>query len=429
MRRRPKVLIVLVAGACLATGTAGLAQAPQGRYTLWNFLGIPGGIQKLRDANANSSGRFPGLERKPPLKRIADPENLESDNPAIKTAAEAKQQEDLKKQKIKAIRYLATVGCGCYPGVAEALMAALDDCTEEVRYEAARAIRAAARSHCSGYTKRPKVAKLTPNRYPRQHGEGDGCSPNCCCTEEMSQKLYMVAYERDDTGCWLEPSARVREAARDALRTCCPNCGYAEPEAVQGTVEGTDEVEGTGDMGDDVEGSGDLDAPPMGPPDDMPPGTNDLSPPPSDARASLRRDVSTAVTMFTGDSIATDDTCDCPRCRARRGEIAGEYDEPAVEESYDDQWSEEGYGDDWEALPASSREPAEDDSVRPLGYDEPVDEDFADEPAPRRSNRTECAPCGDRRRDADAESEVLRQLGNIFRVGGADDSRDDRSAE
>jgi hypothetical protein len=65
------------------------------------------------------------------------PANLESQNPALKAAAKVKSEEDLAPQKIKAIKYLATIGCGCYPGVREALLAALDDCTESVRYEAA----------------------------------------------------------------------------------------------------------------------------------------------------------------------------------------------------------------------------------------------------------------------------------------------------
>jgi len=59
-----------------------------------------------------------------------------------KAAAEIKAEEDAAPQKIKALRYLATIGCaGCYPGVEEGLLAALDDCTESVRYEAVKALR------------------------------------------------------------------------------------------------------------------------------------------------------------------------------------------------------------------------------------------------------------------------------------------------
>ena len=48
------------------------------------------------------------------------------------------------------------------------------------------------------------------------------CKQRSCCSEELSNKLYEIAYERDDTGCFLEPSERVRLAAAEALRTCCP---------------------------------------------------------------------------------------------------------------------------------------------------------------------------------------------------------------
>lgn len=191
--RRTAIGLLTLGALC---GAASLAQAAD-PVTLWNFLGIPQGIRKIQGATINRRGNFPGLERKPPLKAIADPKNLESKNPAIKKAAEIKTEEDLAKQKIKALKYLATIGCGCYPGVKEALMAALDDCTEKVRYQAALAIAEAACNHCAT------------------------CNNSCCCDEEMTKRLAEVAYERDDCGCFLEASERVREAAKDAMRACC----------------------------------------------------------------------------------------------------------------------------------------------------------------------------------------------------------------
>ena len=129
------------------------------------------------------------------MKRIADPANLESDNPAIKAAAKIKKEQDLEKQKIKAIKYLSTVGCGCYPGVREALLAALDDCTEEVRLEAAIAFCKAAGSCC------------------------DQCAEGCCNAEVM-QKLHEMAYGQDEKGCYIESSCEVRAAAAGALNAC-----------------------------------------------------------------------------------------------------------------------------------------------------------------------------------------------------------------
>lgn len=210
MNRHRRALLLIVAATLAAPPIPASAQAPVAPVappvTLWRFLGIPQGVNAVRDTMTNRRGNFPGLERKPPLRSIADPRNLESSNPAIKKAAEIKQQEDLAKQKIKAIKYLASIGCGCYPGVKEALMAALDDCTEKVRYEAAKAIGEAASNQC------------------------ETCNKRCCCDEELTLKLAEIAYERDDECCWLERSDRVREAAREALMACCRG-GSAPPDA------------------------------------------------------------------------------------------------------------------------------------------------------------------------------------------------------
>ncbi len=175
-------------------------------WTVWNYLGIPQGMQKIRDATSNRRGNRPNRERKPPLKAIADPANLESDNSAIAKAAKIKTEEDMAPQKIKAIKYLATIGCGCYPDVSDALMDALDDCTEEVRYQAALAIEDATNLHCSH------------------------CNTNCCCDEKLVKKLAKVAYEKNDKGCPEEVSERVREAAIRAMCGCCQNPGPAEPQ-------------------------------------------------------------------------------------------------------------------------------------------------------------------------------------------------------
>jgi len=123
---------IILAGVCSDSALA-QTQAAAAPQTLWNFLGIPQGVDKVQSALLNRTGNNPGSELTPPLKGIADPSNLDPKMPpSIKAAAKIKQQEDLAPQKIKAIKYLATIGCGCYQkmGVREALLDSLDDCTE-----------------------------------------------------------------------------------------------------------------------------------------------------------------------------------------------------------------------------------------------------------------------------------------------------------
>jgi len=179
--------------------TPSWAQAPAAPRTLWSFLGIPQGTQKVRDALSNRSGNNPDAERTPALKSIADPSNLttgESGGP-IQVAAKVKQDQDLAPQKIKAIKYLATVGCGCQPGVREALLKALDDCTEEVRYEAAIALCKAAGNHC------------------------ERCGGTCCNAAVMTKlQDKATGTDKDNPGCYKESSERVRAAAQNALNAC-----------------------------------------------------------------------------------------------------------------------------------------------------------------------------------------------------------------
>jgi len=203
------LVLIVLGGLAEAQPPAGAMPAPPvgppQPMTLGRFLGINQAAQRLRNGLVNRRGNFPGLERGLPLLPINDPRNLESTNPAIKKAAEVKLEEDLAPQKIKALKYLASVGCGCYPGVKEAFMAALDDCTEDVRYQAVRALIEAAEEHC------------------------ETCNRDCCCDEELTLKLAEIAYERDDKCCFKEPSERVREAAAEALRACCPGRGPVTP--------------------------------------------------------------------------------------------------------------------------------------------------------------------------------------------------------
>jgi len=192
-----------------AGGTTIVAIAPPGKgsHSVWDLLGVEqavtsvaAGKHRIRDHIASKLGmRFPGLEPIPELKLITDPANLAEDAPpTVKAAAEIKMKEDQAQQKIKGIRYLATIGCGgCYPDVEDALLKSLEDCTEEVRYETVVAIRDSTGRECSF------------------------CSAKACCSQKVHEKLLEIT-TLGECDCYSEPSARVRRQARLALRQCGP---------------------------------------------------------------------------------------------------------------------------------------------------------------------------------------------------------------
>jgi hypothetical protein len=239
--RKALALMLIVASSAFAQGEP---------HTIWSFLGIPQCGRKIHGALFNRKGNHPGLEKKPPLRAIADPANLASPVPAIRKAAEIKMAEDLKKQKIKAVKYLARIGCGCYDidgSVTEALLAASEDCTEEVRLATIEAISSqAAGEPCNQ------------------------CGQGCCCQEAILQRLAAMAYHRDDKGCWIEPSERVREAAARALEICCPNQApvteITSPPPPPVEPEGIDELPTPEGTEPDVEAEADSDNPSVQPP-------------------------------------------------------------------------------------------------------------------------------------------------------------------
>lgn len=207
--------------------------------TLWDFLGIP----------TNSAAQA-------------------SSNPAIAAAAKAKAAKHEICKKKKALQYLAGMGCSAdHPEVAAALLAAMGDPEEPVRYEAVKAVLQTAEVCQSAEQKRASkkalsfserchdckkkaekaicdcIERLCGKAPPKEHkhklktllGRDDcpqepadcGKGLGSCCTPEIREKLQQLAYGRDEQGCFLERSSRVRELAAAALQACaaCGGCG------------------------------------------------------------------------------------------------------------------------------------------------------------------------------------------------------------
>jgi len=214
-RKRKRFLLI-----CLLGTFTGCATSPIQVPTVWDRLGIPQAGARLRDATLNRSGNFPGLEKKPPVLRIADPANLAEGKPeVVKTAAKIKQDQDMKKQKLKAIKFLAEVGCGCYnkdDQVSKALLEALNDCD-------------------------PDVKKATIEAISQNAAGCKKCSTGCevtCCSADIVKKLEEMAVGIDDKGCPKEPDREIRAAAMRALKQC--GCG---PEKAPEEIPAPPEIE------------------------------------------------------------------------------------------------------------------------------------------------------------------------------------------
>ena len=133
-------------------------------------------------------------------------------------AAKIKGQQLDAKNRIKALKFLGDVDCVEYPESQQVLVKHLrEDPVEKVRLAAAKAL-----EEQLSHGKDEK-----PNR--RERRRKDTCKG--CCTKMVLNALSECAYETDDQGCYLEPSKRVREAAEDALKTCCDCWGEPSYEA------------------------------------------------------------------------------------------------------------------------------------------------------------------------------------------------------
>lgn len=253
LRARIWAASILAAALCVVVPADAFGQTT-GSATIWSFLGVP-----------NPFG--------------INAADQQSANPAIQAAAKAKAAKHEICKKKKAIAYLAGLGCTPeHPEVGPALIAAMSDPDEPVRYEAVKAVLQTAgdcqstkqkreakkaQSHsdrCHDLKKKIDKAfcdcidrlcgKAPPKEHKHKHKNPfakllgreeceDPCKKDCdsaaslgsCCSPEMREKLANLAYGRDDNGCFLERSQRVRDMAEQALKACnaCSGCGACGP--------------------------------------------------------------------------------------------------------------------------------------------------------------------------------------------------------
>lgn len=156
--------------------------------------------------------------------------------------------------RIKAVRYLGSLDCSVFPEAKEMLILAMqEDRWEEVRYEAAVALRdMLARNSCSpdggasGECRqtsstcnqstwdkcvavcKDKLTKNDKKKGKRSRNEESAADCHCknCCDEDTLNAIAKTAYEMDEAGCPVEPSLRVREMAVEAISACGIKCHY-----------------------------------------------------------------------------------------------------------------------------------------------------------------------------------------------------------
>ena len=260
-----KFLVMGVLSLCAATCAFAQDDEAAETPTVWDKLGVTKALKKRqekRDARVNKNGCSPEKERTPDLLRIADKKNLESPSELIVIAAKAKMDADLAPQKIKAIRYLATLGCGCNADVEKAVLAGLNDCTAEVRLEAVRLVVAIASKKdiceniekkrfqrkrvlcgkckgqgCQGCRLKGTQDVMAPVDSGADCGMCNGAEGMCgcdscvesmesccvcgtCCSEKIQKKLQQMAHQQDGNGCFLEPDPAIRQLAQEALCLC-----------------------------------------------------------------------------------------------------------------------------------------------------------------------------------------------------------------
>ena len=125
------------------------------------------------------------------------------------TAAALAAKKKAVKAEVAAIRFLANENCLCYPEIVDALIAALDDCAEPVRYAALKALR-------KGCGSNGCLPCETGNCDPRTQFS----CPNCQCQTKVLSRLSDLLLVRDVHNQYKERSRRVRQLSRAMISEC-----------------------------------------------------------------------------------------------------------------------------------------------------------------------------------------------------------------
>lgn len=223
--------------------------------SIWDFLGVGQAAGFINNQICKTS-LFTGMNSvlSPFARALGLGPSLLSDKfaqegGAMGLANQLKKEEKKVPLKVKAIRYLGTLDCQCYPEIVTQLLLSLDDCSEKVRYEALKALANNCGKGCCGKHKGGHHHKHALGGC-KTCGVCDSCTdgdcppcecPGCQCQKVVLDRLNKLLLERDEFGCLKEKSRRVRELATQMIEECLVR-HQPHPEA-ETPVEPEDEKE------------------------------------------------------------------------------------------------------------------------------------------------------------------------------------------
>lgn len=143
---------------------------------------------------------------------------------AMGLANKLKKEEKKVPLKVRAIKYLGTLDCHCYPDIVVQLLLSLDDCSEKVRYAALEALaNKCGGGKCCGkkHGKPLSACKDCGVCDTCTNGDCPPCDcPGCMCQKEVLARLNKLLLDRDEFGCLKEKSQRVRDLATQMIEDC-----------------------------------------------------------------------------------------------------------------------------------------------------------------------------------------------------------------
>lgn len=222
----------LVPGAGRAAAGADAAAVPPGGTavtvtnkccSIFDFLGV-GQVGRFVDQNVLKTRLGQAVIRttSPVGRAVGLGPSLVSDKfakepGALGLAAKLKMEEKKIPLKLQAIKYLATQDCLCNPEVVEALLQTLDDCAEQVRWEALKALHKKC-NDCGGGSEGCADGKC--NLLHGHKHKKDQTAAGCQCQRKVVQRLNALLLARDETGCLKEKSERIRALAQQMIEEC-----------------------------------------------------------------------------------------------------------------------------------------------------------------------------------------------------------------